>query len=242
MNSFGLDLSQCGVFPSQERFEANQVEFGEVVDRLVHEAELVAGECGTQVQFEFVAALDRCLHLGLEDFIAVLARCLGLIQGHICIAQEFSGGFSQAGRDANTGRDHDRHAGLVDLEGLMHDLQDPLGDELGGALQGRFVDQDHELVTAHAPDRVRFPQAGRQPRRHRLQEAITSGVAQRVVDILEPVQIHEQRRARGAVAPVAGLQPLDTVHDQSPIRQARQRVVQGLVTQLITLVLNGPSG
>ena len=57
-------------------------------------------------------------------------------------------------------------------------------------------------------------------------------MAERVVDVLELVEIDEQRRAGRSRAAVAGQQLLDPVHDQRPVRQAGQRVVQRLVAQL----------
>ena len=65
-------------------------------------------------------------------------------------------------------------------------------------------------------------------------------MAERVVDVLEVVQIDEQRGAGRAVAAVPGEQLLDAIHDQRPVRQAGQRVVQRLVAQLARALADQP--
>ena len=102
------------------------------------------------------------------------------------------------------------------------------------------VDQYDELVATHPPDRVGIAQRARQPGGHGDEQPVAGLVAQRVVDVLEVVEIDEQRRARGAVAPAAGQQLLDAIHDQRPVRQAGQRVVQRLVTQLLSALGHQP--
>ena len=56
MNSSGCDDPTDWVLPAQQRFDADQREIVEVVDRLVDEPELVALERRAQVELE----LDAC--------------------------------------------------------------------------------------------------------------------------------------------------------------------------------------
>ena len=82
----GLDDASGGVVPAQEGFDADQAEVVEVVDGLVDEPELVAVERGAQLELEFDAVLDFGLHLGVEDFVAVLAGRFGLVERDIGVA------------------------------------------------------------------------------------------------------------------------------------------------------------
>lgn len=66
------------------------------------------------------------------------------------------------------------------------------------------VDQYDELVTSQSPDRVGIAQRRRQPGRNGNQQTIASQVTECVVDILEVIEIDEQRRAGSAFATVAG--------------------------------------
>ena len=50
------------------------------------EPELVAIEGGAQLGLEFDAVLDYGLHLGVEDFVAVLASRFGLVERDIRVA------------------------------------------------------------------------------------------------------------------------------------------------------------
>ena len=137
-----------------------------------------------------------------------------------------------ADRDADAGGDHERHRGAVEVERLAHHLEQPLGDELRAAVERGAVDQHDELVAAHPADRVGLAQRARQPGRDCDEQPVAGVVAERVVDVLEVVEVDEQRGAGRAVAAVAGEQLLDAVHDQRAVRQAGQRVVQRLMAQL----------
>ncbi len=65
----------------------------------------------------------------------------------------------------------------------------------GGVLCVRhFRKQDHEFVAALPADGVRGTHAGDQPLRYRLQQPVTDGVAQRIIDVLETIHVQEQHR------------------------------------------------
>ncbi|GEM_PF-4438928 len=51
-----------------------------------------------------------------------------------------------------------------------------------------------------ATDRSRAPYAGSQALRDRLQQLVTNGVSERVIDVFKMVEIHEQRRELLVVA------------------------------------------
>ena len=97
------------------------------------------------------------------------------------------------------------------------------------------VDQHDELVATHPSDRVGVAQGAGQPGGDGHQEPVAGLVTEGVVDVLEVVEVDEQRRPTGAVAAVADQQLLDAVHDQRPVRQPGQRIVEGLIAQLVGL-------
>src|SRR5581483_8198073 len=70
-----------------------------------------------------------------------------------------------------------------------------------------------------------------QPAGHLDEEVVADGVAQRVVDDLEPVEVEEEHGdpARPWPAPGPGQRLAELVHEQPPVRQPRQRVVEGAV-------------
>jgi hypothetical protein len=91
------------------------------------------------------------------------------------------------------------------------------------------VDQDHELVAAHSTNSVRVAQRALHAVGHRDQQVVAGLVAERVIDILEIVEIDVQRRAPRPAASISRQQLFDPVHDERAVGQARQRIVHGLV-------------
>ena len=68
----------------------------------------------------------------------------------------------------------------------------------GATVQSAPSIEHHELVAAHAADRVGVAQRARQPGRDRQQQPVAGLVPERVVDVLELVQVDEQRRRRSS--------------------------------------------
>ena len=106
-----------------------------------------------------------------------------------------------ADRDPDAGADEDLAA--LDLERLVHRLEDPVGD-LGDARLVDVLEQDDELVASEARGGVGGADAAEQPSRGLAQEHVAGGVAEAVVDVLERVEVDEQDRdPRVAPAPRA---------------------------------------
>ena len=221
------------MFPTQQRLHPDDAEVVEVVDRLVGEAELIVDECRTQFELELHVAGDLCLQLGEVHLVAVLPGTLGVVQRDVRIPQQLSARRAIADGDADAGVHHQRHRDALELERLAHHIEQSLGDELWRRIELGIVDQDDELVTTHPADRVGIAQRARQPRGNGDEQPVAGLVAEGVVDVLEVVEVDEQRRPCRPVALAAGEELLDAVHDQRPVRQVGQRVVQRLMAQLV---------
>ena len=79
-----------------------------------------------------------------------------------------------------------------------------------------------------------------QPAGHRLEEPVPGLVAERVVGVLEVVEVDEEGGHRLAVAPGPHQHPVGPVEDQLAVGQPGQRVVQGPVgEQLLELLALG---
>ena len=129
--------------------------------------------------------------------------------------------------------DADRAAHLerqpVDHERLAQRALEHLGDGqrvLGAHDLGQ---QDAELVAAEAGDGVGGAQRGLEPLGDLLEEHVAVVVAERVVDLLEVIEVHDHH-GQAAVAALGGAQRLlDAVAEQHAVGQAGERVVQRLV-------------
>ena len=52
---------------------------------------------------------------------------------------------------------------IVDLERLLHRVEDAFRHQLGAGGQGDPVGEDHELIAAEAPERVGLPDRALEP-------------------------------------------------------------------------------
>ena len=95
------------------------------------------------------------------------------------------------------------------------------------------LEQDRELVAAEPRHGVAHAQRGAQARRDRLQHPVAGGVAERVVDRLEVVEVQEQHGERPAVVASAAERVFDAIAEQRPVREVGDRVVERLVGQLL---------
>ena len=133
-------------------------------------------------------------------------------------------------RRANAGPDLD----LVpkDLEGPCHLYQYALGDRLHIAGVEYAFHQNRKLVTAQACRRILGTERRQHPFGNRDQQYISGGVAQRVVDLLEAVQIQKQHAAALVrTARPARQGQVQPVKEQRAVWQSRQHVVHGVVRQ-----------
>ena len=95
-----------------------------------------------------------------------------------------------------------------------------------------------ELVAAQPGHRVGRRRAGPQPVAHLPEQRVAGGVPERVVDHLELVQVDEQQAERAALVPVHVGGVREPVAEQGPVGQAGERVVEGLVGQLLLAALD----
>ena len=101
--------------------------------------------------------------------------------------------------DADTGRDG--KFGSIGYYLAADGVDDPISDSSQILKPIFFFEQDDELVTADARDRVRGTQRVLQVLGDGEQELIARGVACAVVDLFEPIEIGEQDADSGASIP-----------------------------------------
>jgi hypothetical protein len=111
-------------------------------------------------------------------------------------------------------------------------VEHPPGADRGVFRALHLGKHDDELVPALAADRVRRAHALDQPLRDRLQELVAGGMAEGVVDVLEPVQVEEEHRDLLLVARGEGDGLRHAVVQEHAVRQAGQEVVLGRMRHL----------
>jgi hypothetical protein len=135
------------------------------------------------------------------------------------------------GRDPDAGPD--LHVPLADRVCGVKSPDDPLGHRKGGRGGAIFLHQDSELVAPEAGDGVAGTDALAQTVSDLDQQVVTRGVAETVVDLFEAVRVEEQDGDRRAVRCPPGEGMLDPVLEQSPVGQACEGIVEGLMEQLV---------
>ncbi len=130
-------------------------------------------------------------------------------------------------RDADTGR----HEGLLcaQLERRLQRMQDLLGDAFHAADKVQIRQDHRELVPAQARHRVGLAHAGSDAARGVDQQNVALLVSERVVDLLEVVQVDEQDRDVQLIALGLGDVVRQPVMEHAPVGQLGQRVEVGLL-------------
>ena len=163
----------------------------------------------------------RALGGGEADRAA--ARALGLVERGVGALEDV--GHLRAvvgeGGDADAGGDLELVA--LDHERRLERGQEVVRDVVGGGA-GVVVEvgqQQHELVAAVAGEQVGRARAGRQARRDLAQQLVAGGVAERVVDELEAVEVDVEDGAGVAVAARAGERERRVLLELGAVGEAR---------------------
>ena len=229
----GRHDTQLGVVPAQQRLEADDAVGRQRHDRLVVQLELVGHQRMDQVGLQ-PQPLDRGgAHGRLVHHGPALAGRLGAVHRDVGVTQQRRRrGFGISHGDPDAGRD--RHELGLDLDRHLECLQDPTGHlfrlvERAAAL----LDEDGELVGAQPGHGVALPHGVQQPAGDLAQQAVAGFAPEAVVDALETVEVEIDDRRVEPAAPVAPQGLLDPVAEQGAVGQAGQRVVEGLVGELL---------
>jgi hypothetical protein len=159
---------------------------------------------------------------------------LRAVHRDICTAEHRRG----AGHLAVRHGDADARAGdqpqPVDLDRLGERLTEPAtGRERVGS-RGVVAEDDRELVAPQAGGAAGLQRA--KPIGDRPQHHVALRVAERVVDLLEAVEVEHEHRARTAAAAHARELLLDEAAEHHAVRQPGERVVQRVEATAIGLV------
>ena len=133
-------------------------------------------------------------------------------------------------------RDADRALALqcqaADHHRLLEHLEHAADDRDHRLPIGYLGQQDRELVATEARDALRVTEDALQPRPDPLKQEVAVVVAERVVDVLEAVEVHEHDHAHLVPAPDPGHRALEDVLEHGPVWQAGEPVGQRLLLLL----------
>ena len=194
MKSAGEINAALGMMPADKRLAAGDLTGFDVDDRLVIDLELAVDDGLAKLEFEFAARLDTGVHGDFEEAVAAAAIGLGAIEGEIRILHDDVRRVAVGGRQRDADADADDDLSTVEIVRRADDLDETRrhgGDVFRLGL--RHLD-DGEFVTAQAGDDVFIADAGAHPPGSRLQQEIADRMTERVIDILEVVEIEAEHR------------------------------------------------
>ena len=194
--------------------------------------EVAVGNALAHVRFQLLPAALVGVHVRREAAVAAAGDFLGMIQRQIRALEQFrQGGHVAVGHgkpDAAGGVDQSRRA----FDRAEDEGRQPLAEARESLRTGRAFPQQHELVAAQPVNLLARLAIALQALGNRFEHDVSGAVAQRVVDIFEPVQIEQQQCQRRGIAALATQDPFDVLAQRMTVAKPGQAVVVGGLAQL----------
>ena len=131
--------------------------------------------------------------------------------------------------DADAGADDDGMA--ADRVGRAQRPDHAARDLVQRAMVRRRGGDHGELIATQARNKIVAAHDMRKPQCHIADELVTDRMAERIVDVLEVIEVDVKHRHRCAAASDVGDHRLQPLAEEIPVRQAAQRVVQREIAQ-----------
>ncbi len=204
--------------------------------RLVVQLELVVGDRVAQLLLDKLLHLHRLVDAALEEAVAVAPVVLGLVERAVGELDQARDVLARHRRERDADGAADVHLGAADADGLAQGLADAPGQRAGLKRRLRLHLDDRELVAAEPRHDVRPAHGVGDAARHLADHLVARPVAERVVHVLELVEVHQHQREAGAVALAARDLFLDAGVEAHLVEQARQVVVAGHPARAVLLL------
>ena len=217
--------------PAHERLAADRAAAAERQDRLVGEHQLLARKRLQEAFLDLQVGRDLLAQALVEQFRPRATGRLGAIHRHVGLAQHALGIGLRVRRDRHPHARRHRHVRRPHREGLLERRQHAVGEAQRFALALDAFAEDHELVAAEAGDRVAVAHHLPETLGDRDEQLVAYLVAEVVVDRLEAVQVDEEQRDDTLAAVQARERLACAVHQQQPVGQLGERVVQSLLLE-----------
>ena len=227
--------------PADERFHRTDPARPDVDLRLVDQVEFLPLECRTQPGIEFHSIQHLGRHRRAVELRIVPARALGVVHRRVGVLEQRRAvatvprieGDADAGRQGhlttleNKPPAHQAADPRCDGDGVLGTVDVPHeGCELVSSQAGEVHDAAADLVAQRHRARkdVRRPQTLTQTFGGPLKDQVACGMAERVVDVLEAIEIHEQHGQLLAPLLCPPDFAIDPLQEREPVGQAGQAV------------------
>src|SRR3954451_17568305 len=212
--------------PTDQRLDRNDPLVAHVHDGLVEHLELATLESHRQIAFEVEQFELLLVHLVVEDLEPALALALRSIHRHVGRLEQCLWAVDhRPWLDDQTDAGGDEHLATAHHYGHPHLFLQPADDADRVVLVDGALQQDSELVTAEASDKVLAAHTCAQAIGDGNQQIVARLMADAVVDDFEIVQVDEQHRYHSVATALD--RTGDVFVEQQAIGQTRQRVESG---------------
>ena len=212
--------------PAQQRLEAHRlVGTGAGKQRLKGQREAAGGDSADNVLLQLAPLAQQGIHAGLEEAEIAASARLCAVERDVRVLEQGVRLHAVLRCERDSDACADGHLVTIEVEWLRQLL-----DDASGQLAGRFglhagSLQEDEFIATDARHGVAFAEIAEQPLGNLLQQQVPGPVAERVVDVLEAVEIDAQHRERHPVALRQGELACNHVLELRAVRQSGQRVV-----------------
>ena len=177
------------VLPAHQRLGADGAAAGQLDDRLIEQPQLAAFDRLPQLRLDAQAVLRGGAQVGIEHHHLVLAVGLGAVHRQIGGPQHLAGTAAVDRKPCHADAATQVQQAAVEQERTAERFADPMAIGIGIAVAVRVGADDDELVAAEAVGPGARRQRRRQAPRHLAQQHVAGGMAERVVDLLEVVDV-----------------------------------------------------
>ena len=108
---------------------------------------------------------------------------------------------------------------------MSHGIDHPLRQQAGLLRMVQMRDDDGELVATEPHDDIAPPHRGRQAGRDLAEQVVSGGMAERIVDRLEPIEIETQQRQLTAAGSDLGEPQLEMLMKHRTVGQSGEDVM-----------------
>ena len=230
----GLKQPACRMFPPQQGLKANNAVAVEGNNGLILDHELPRVERNTQVMLQLESRHGGRVKPWVVATQATLPFGLGLIHGQVSVAKEHVAVVPRrCDRVPDTGADED--LGFPNLECRRERLDQATPQLIRIHLGGNVLGEDGELVATQPRDGIDRPHRSAEPLTDRGKEQVARRVPKAIVDCLEVIEVKEEDGQSLAVGDAlkACYRVLQPIAEQRPVRQARERILERLSSQLL---------
>ncbi|HET8977689.1 MAG TPA: hypothetical protein VFN87_05985 [Solirubrobacteraceae bacterium] len=222
------DEPSLRVMPAQQRLDALHLARAELRLGLVVKDELAVGQPSTQLGHQRQPA-----HVVFVGRLVVErergAVALAVVHGDVGALDKRLGADPVAGVHGDAHRGLDRERQRLHIHRPLQRGGDPLQHGHGVIAPAQTGQEQAELVPAEAGDGVGGADGVADAAADLDEQLIPGGMTERVVDLLETVEVHERHGQLGAAALGVADRLGDALAEQHPVGQPGERIVQRLV-------------